>query len=231
MIRLRDVWARGVLKGVSLTIGQGITAIVGKNGSGKTTLLRVIAGLLKPERGEVVAPKKIGASWQNPYYSFYKSTVLEEAILATGDKNRALRLLSRYGLSEVMHRSPFTLSAGQARLLSIILATSWKPDVLLIDEPTSGLGFREKMLLARLLSGLDIPVILASHDLDFILEVANYMVVLDGGRIIHQAPVPEGFYTAELYELGFPKPLAVSIGERLGVVIRSVKPCWLNQEN
>ncbi len=228
MIKLVDVWARGVLRGVNLSIGGGITAIMGRNGSGKTTLLRVIAGLIKPEKGEIVAPKRIGASWQNPYYSFYKPTVLEEAVLATGDKNKALELLEAYGLQDVVDRSPFTLSAGQARLLSIILATAWGPEVLLIDEPTSGLGQEERRLISRVLASLDIPVILASHDLDFILEVADRVVVLGDGRILYDAPVPEGFYNNRLYELGFPKPLAVIIGERVGVMARSVKPCWLS---
>ncbi|MCE4603032.1 MAG: energy-coupling factor ABC transporter ATP-binding protein [Desulfurococcales archaeon] len=220
-LRLEDVWAR-ILQGVSLEVDGGVVAILGPNGSGKTTLLRVIAGLLKPERGRVEAPSRVGASWQNPYFSFHKQSVTEELEEMVGSRERALDVLKSYGLGELAGRSPFTLSMGQARLLSILLAALWGPELVVVDEPTSGLGPRERGMVSRLISSLTSTILIATHDLDFALEVSDRVIVLDKGRIVLDNPSPEVFYRDDLYKLGFPRPLAVEIGRAAGRVVRSV---------
>ena len=224
---LRDVWVEGRLRGVTLEIGRGVTAVVGPNGSGKTTLLRVLAGALKPDRGLVKGPSRVGASWQNPYFSFYKPTVLEELEAVTGGRDKALAVLRAHGLEGLARRSPFTLSMGQARLLSIVLASAWGPEALLVDEPTTGLGRRERLAVARLIGELSarIPVVIASHDLDFVLRVADHVVVMDSGRIITSGPALDVLYSDVLYEMGFPEPPAVRVGRALGVRLRSISEC------
>jgi len=224
VVYLENVWVRN-LKGVTASIEGGITAIIGRNGSGKTTLLRVVTGDLRVERGRVRRPRRIGASWQNPYYSFYKDTVSGEINTMIESEEDSIRLLREHGLLGLEGRSPFTLSMGQARMLSILLATLWKPDLLVIDEPTSGLGLREKAVLSRFIRGLGIPVLLASHDLDFVLEVSDRVILLDDGRIIIDGGVFDVFYGDTLYEYGFHEPVAVSVGRRLGVLLRSVSRC------
>lgn len=221
-LKLRDVWA-GPLKGVSLEVERGIVALLGHNGSGKTTLLRVVAGLLKPDRGTVDAPERVGSSWQNPYFSFHRASVLEELAPLTGGRGEALKVLEEYGLAGLASRPPFTLSMGQARLLSILLAMLWGPDLIVVDEPTSGLGPRERLLVSRLLRSTSVPVIVATHDLDFALEVSDRVVVLQSGGIALDMPSPEVFYGESLYRLGFHMPLAVKLGARLGRVVRSVE--------
>lgn len=220
-LRLEDVWVR-ILQGVSLEASGGVVAILGRNGSGKTTLLRVIAGLLKPDRGRVEAPDRVGASWQNPYFSFHRQTVLEEVEEVAGDRGYAAEVLESYGIGGLAYRSPFTLSMGQARLLSILLATLWGPELVVVDEPTSGLGPEEREIVSKLLAGLGTTVVFATHDLDFTLEVADRVVVLDRGRVVLDLPSLEAFYGDELYRLGFPRPLAVEVGLVLGRVVRSV---------
>ncbi|MEB3773305.1 MAG: energy-coupling factor ABC transporter ATP-binding protein, partial [Desulfurococcales archaeon] len=137
----------------------------------------------------------------------------------------ALEVLRGWGLEDLADRSPFTLSMGQARILSILLATLWDPDLVVIDEPTSGLGWRERGMLAELLKVLDTPVVMASHDPDFILEAADRVVVLEDGRVVLDSTVPEAFYSEDLYRLGVPKPIAVLLGESVGVRVRSVRGC------
>ena len=77
-------------------------------------------------------------------------------------------------------------------------------------------------MVSRLLAGLDTTVVFATHDLDFALEVADRVVVLDRGRVVLDLPSLEAFYGDELYMLGFPRPLAVEVGLALGRVVRSV---------
>ncbi len=224
LVELRDVSARN-LRDVDLEIGDGVTAVIGPNGSGKTTLLRIIAGVLKPERGKVKAPGRVGASWQNPYYSFYHDTVLGEVESVVGNRDRAMELLDRYGLSSQASRPPFTLSMGQARLLSILLATAWRPDMVVIDEPTSGLGVREKTGLADMLRDLRIPVVMASHDLDFVLDASDRLIVLVQGRVVLEGDTIDVLYGEDLYSLGFPRPVTVEVGLRVGKRVRGLYSC------
>jgi len=226
MFYLKDVWVRGRLFGVTLeTPKRGVVALVGPNGSGKTTLLRVMAGLLKPDRGEVRRPAKVGSSWQNPYYSFCKPTVLEDVAEVVGGREKAEELLARLGMLHLASRSPFTLSAGQARLLSVALATAWGPDAVLVDEPTTGLGYKERAAVSKLFKelGEEKLVVVASHDVEFVLEVADAVAVLLGGKVLEYGDALEVIYgSGALWSaLGFPKPCVVKLGEALGVRLRS----------
>uniref|UniRef100_A0A7J3ZJW6 ABC transporter ATP-binding protein n=1 Tax=Fervidicoccus fontis TaxID=683846 RepID=A0A7J3ZJW6_9CREN len=223
MFYLEDVWVKNRLNGVTLRVLPGrIVALVGPNGSGKTTLLRVMAGVLKPDRGRVGKPDRVGTSWQNPYYSFYKPTVLEELVEVVGDREKARNILREHELLHLESQSPFTLSAGQARILSVILASVWNPDAILIDEPTTGLGYKERVALLRTIRSLEKTVVLASHDLEFVLEVADEIVVLLGGKVVASGNTLDVVYNSNvIWSLGFPKPQIVQLAERLGVRLKS----------
>lgn len=214
VFELRGVSVRGVIEDLSLSIGPGITSLVGPNGSGKTTILRLLAGVLRPSKGLVSRPERVGASWQNPYYSFYKPTVLEEVASIAG--GGALESLEASGLAHAAHRSPFTLSAGEARILSILLATLWGPDAVVIDEPTSGLGPREWVMVASYIRSLRVPVVMATHDLEFALTVSDRIIGIRGGRVVYDAGPgydPRGLARA----LGYPE-WAVSAEKLEGAV-------------
>ena len=185
VVRIEGVIVGGILKGVDLTVNRGVLmGLFGANGAGKTTLLRVIFGSVRPQKGRVVRPPRVGASWQNPYMGFYRQSVWEEVLINVGgDAGRAERVLERAGLREKKNSSPFSLSVGQARVLSIILASSWGPELLLVDEPTTGLDPVEKRRVGSLLRSIEATVIVASHDVGFLLDYADEVAVLEGGRI------------------------------------------------
>ena len=228
MFYLEDVWVRNRLNGVTLKVPPGRkVAVVGPNGSGKTTLLKVMTGVLKPDRGRVRIPKRVGSSWQNPYYSFYKPTVLEELTEIVGDRERAREILKEHGLLHLEDQSPFTLSAGQARILSVLLASIWNPDAIVIDEPTTGLGYKERVALSNTIKTLNKTVVLASHDLEFVLEVADDMVVMWNGRVIASGNALDVVYNSNvLWSLGFPKPYIVQLAEKVGARLKSASECF-----
>ncbi len=215
LFRLRGVKA-GILARLDLEVPAGRVAVVGPNGSGKTTLLKVLARTLKPAEGVVEGPVRVGASWQNPYLSFYKATVKEEVEEAVRDPGRALEVLMEHGLAHVAGRSPFTLSMGEARRLSILLATLWRPEALVVDEPTTGLGPIERLRLAVWLAGLGIPYVVATHDLDFALLASDWLIALSNGRVVIEGPTLETLPRA-VDALGFPEPPLLRELKRLGL--------------
>mgnify|MGYP000574842016 CR=1 FL=1 len=226
MLVLEDVWYRGIVRGVSLAVEKGIVALVGPNGAGKTTLLRIAAGVLKPERGRVLRPSRVGASWQNPFYGFYRESVAEEVRLAARLLRRSVdpeEYLGRFGIKHLAARSPFRLSFGEARVLSIALALLGDPQLLIVDEPTTGLDYAEKKRLAGLLRGLGTPVLIASHDLEFVAEVADRVALMVSGRVVLEGDPVEVLGSDEVRSLGFRTPVAVELSRLLGRRVRSVE--------
>lgn len=220
---MEDVWYKDIVKGINIVCGKGITAIIGPNGSGKTTTLRLITKSLKPDRGKVLIPDKVGSSWQNPYYTFIKSTVYEEFKEFFKDRKEIEDFLGNYGLKHLIDKYTFKLSMGQARIISILIAISWSPNALVVDEPTNGLGLKEKKMVEELLKSMKIPVIIASHDLDFVLKISDYVYVMNNGHIIAEGSALDVFYDDKFSLLEFPEPIAVIVGKRLGRRLRSIE--------
>ncbi len=203
---VENVWVKNILRDVTLNVEDKVTSIVGPNGSGKTTLLRVMAGLIKPDKGAVKRPGKIGGSWQNPYFSFTKPTVLEELSETVGSKSEALEILRSMGLENLAGKSPFTLSMGQARLISIILAVAWKPEAVILDEPTNGLSCGWKARVWRLLRNMNTTIIIASHDVEFAFTISDKIVVLNEGIVVGEGSPRDVLEKGYLRTLGLPEP-------------------------
>ena len=197
------------LGGVNLSVDKGeYLAIVGGNGSGKTTLAKHMNGLLRPDSGEVLVlgspsvartvaeiARVVGYVFQNPDHQLFCGTVRGE--VAFGPSNLGLdegEVRSRVGhatevmgLSEVMDRPPLSLSLGLRRRVSIASVIATSPQVLVLDEPTTGLDAREAgelLSIVRSLNDEGTTIILITHEMKLVAEHANRVVVMSGGRIV-----------------------------------------------
>ncbi|MGQ9497786.1 MAG: energy-coupling factor ABC transporter ATP-binding protein [Desulfotomaculales bacterium] len=192
-----------VLQDVGLKVWAGErVGIIGPNGAGKTTLFLLICGVLKPVAGEIrlfgkpVLPgafiPEVGMIFQNPDDQLFCSSVEED--VAFGPRNlglpkeeveaRVAEALTVTGTSGLADRAPHHLSGGEKRLVAIAGVLAMRPRLVIYDEPTSNLDIRYRRRLINFLRAAQETMLIASHDLEFILEVCNRVVLLDGGRII-----------------------------------------------
>ena len=194
------------LKNISLSIGPGeAVALVGANGAGKSTLLLHLNGYLRPTSGEIliggtrltretaaVVRRAVGMVFQDPDDQLFMPTVGED--VAFGPLNAGLppdeieRLvasaLERVGKSHLKNRPPYKLSAGEKRAVAIATVLALSPDVLVMDEPSSNLDPRGRRRLIEQLRSFEHTRIIATHDLELVVEVCSRVVVLDGGSVV-----------------------------------------------
>lgn len=197
LVELKDVSAqyrkRGpkALMGVNLEVGPGeLLALVGANGAGKSTLLKVAAGLMKPSQGQVVRSSRAAFGFQNPEHQFIFERVVDE--LANGYvegevPDHVRGLLDEFGLGHEAQKSPYALSQGQKRRLSVAVMVSQDHDLYCLDEPTFGQDAKTRAkimerLQARQQQGA--AVIISTHDLDMVRQYASRVVVVDQGTVI-----------------------------------------------
>jgi energy-coupling factor transport system ATP-binding protein len=200
-LRLRSVWhelpaGRALLRGVDLTLARGErVALMGRNGAGKSTLLRHVAGLMAPTRGRVEAAGRIALLLQNPNDYFLRERAIEE-VGAGG--------LLAAGLEHAADRHPRDLSGGERQRLALEIVLAGDPAaVACLDEPTRGMDRAAKGDLADRLHGLareGTAVLVATHDAEFAVAVADRIVLLADGRPIADGPASEvlagGWYFA-----------------------------------
>lgn len=188
-----------------------ITALMGRNGSGKTTLLHALMGDFEPTNGNVLIGQKhptnlageellqnISIVPQNPSDLFLCDRVLDECKLSDKLRNstlgttRSLLALISPNVEDWQH--PRDLSEGQRLGLALAIALAGNPKVLLLDEPTRGLdshGKAELLLLLKKCVGAGQTVILATHDVELVAEIANQVVVLSDGQVVANGPASE----------------------------------------
>jgi sulfate/thiosulfate transport system ATP-binding protein len=223
---------------VSLEIPQGsLTAVLGPSGSGKSTLLRIVAGLERPDSGEVLlsgedatrlAPQRrdVGFVFQH-YAAFKHMTVRENVGFALSIRKRPKQeirervdeLLELVQLSGFADRYPSKLSGGQRQRMALARALAAKPQVLLLDEPFGALDARVRAelrdWLRRLHAEVHVTTVFVTHDQEEAMEVADRVAVFDHGRL-EQVGAPAELYDAPASEfvLRFVGD-AVRLGERL----------------
>ncbi len=213
--RARFGYERGapVVRDADFSIAAGErVALVGPNGSGKSTLLRLMAGLLRPSAGSVrldghdpsrLRPAALadlcGYVFQDPELGFIADTVGAEvaAGLAPSDAQRAAALLEQLGLpvSRFGDRSPYQLSGGEQRRLSVAAALARRPPVLVLDEPTFGQDRRGWEAMAAIVDELvddGTAVIAATHDPSFAERVANRRIEMADGWIVADDAIGSG---------------------------------------
>lgn len=228
-----------VVSGLSFTVQQGdFLAIIGENGAGKTTTSKLMNGLLKPTEGSVlvngvpttelktsVIARTVGMLFQDPDRQICKNTVAEE--LAFGLEIRKLpeseiatqvgRALEEFGFDG--EAAPFMLSRGERQLLALASVVVCAPEVLILDEPTTGLDYRECMHIMDRIKKLNragTTVVMISHDMELVLDFAGRVIAMADGRIVADGD-PETVFRdrAVMAEASLVPPQMIDLGLRL----------------
>ncbi len=166
----------------SLSLQRGeIKSVVGRSGSGKSTLFEIIAGNLKPRKGQV-SRGKIGWIFQDPYSSFHPSYSIIRQIKEVAPIKELDLLCDEVGIeAQLLEKLPHELSGGQLQRSSILRAILMKPDLMLCDEPTSALDNLIQLdvmkLLIKRLEG--VGILLITHDIDLAKWASDTIVSLD----------------------------------------------------
>ncbi len=197
-----------VVENLNLTIAKGdFLAITGGNGAGKTTILKLISGVLKPILGKIKVYGKCIFVSQNPKAMFTEISVEEELAevlcdsqnqwtkgMSREDKIKEVeKVLIKIGLDKVRKQHPYDISGGQQQKLAIAKGLLFKPDILLLDEPTKGLdpSFKEELgnYIQYLIETQKLTVVMVSHDLDFCAEYASECALMFDRSIVSKADV------------------------------------------
>ena len=203
-------WFGGLVavNGCSFSVEKGeILGIIGPNGSGKTTLFNLINGILKPDSGRIYfkdevinklkphdrAKKGMGRTFQVPLI-FGDMTVLENMLVASFDQKKAYELLDFVGLSKFSNRLAGTLSGGQQKLLELARTLMLNPDLVLLDETMAGLHPHMVQKISEHLNMLHqngVTLIIVEHNLPFVMNFCERVIVLDSGEIIAEGDPEE----------------------------------------
>ena len=236
------------LMDVSFEIEDGeLVGIIGHTGSGKSTLLQHLNGLLKASSGsieiggtDITRPgvsmveirKKVGLVFQYPEYQLFEVSVAKDVAYGPGNlglsqeeiDQRVREAIALVGLDyeKVKDRSPFELSGGQKRAVAIAGVVAMKPEVLILDEPTAGLDPRAHKDILRMIREVHEKTgnitILVSHNMGDVAEMADKVMVIDGGKLVIMGTPEEVFSQGELLKsVGLDLPPITEFCNELGI--------------
>ena len=227
LIEFSGVWfhyseGKDVLREIFLSFQAGeFVALVGQNGAGKTTCAKLINGLLKPTAGEVringerteetpssSIARTVGYTYQNPDHQIWSLHVEDE--LAFGPQNLGMpedeiarQVAEALDLADLTsHRQEYTFSLGwgQRQKLAVASIVAMRPEVIIVDEPTTGLDWDGSIRIMDLLTRLNdsgMTVIIITHDMEIVTRYAARVVVFGEGRILRDGPVLDVMYDWE----------------------------------
>jgi energy-coupling factor transporter ATP-binding protein EcfA2 len=211
---------------------QELTAILGPNGSGKTTVLKLLRGLLSPQAGEVWQPPdekiRVGYVFQNPDYQLFAEEVWEEVafgvrLLGLPPPEVERRVTTALTRVHLLHRAkddPFSLTKGQRQRLAVAGVLALAPQVIILDEPTTGLDHREQrdlLGLVRELHAQGHTVIMVTHSMWAAATYARRLVVLLDGRVLLDGPTRQVLaQEAILARANLVPPAVVQLSRALG---------------
>ncbi|GAA2555715.1 ABC transporter ATP-binding protein [Winogradskya consettensis] len=204
------------LRGVDLSVAEGErVALLGPNGAGKTTLVLHLNGILHGGAGSVEVGgllvdggdrarlseirRRVGIVFQDPDDQLFMPTVAED--VAFGPANLGVRgaelttrvdeALEAVGMAAHRDQVPHHLSFGQRRRVAVATVLAMRPDLLVLDEPSSNLDPASRRELAEILRTLPVTVLMVTHDLPYAMQLCARSVILDGGRIVADGPTAE----------------------------------------
>jgi len=203
------------LNGITFRIEHGESvAIVGANGAGKSTLLLHLNGYLTPIEGKVCigdypltkntvqeVRRTVGMVFQDPDDQLFMSTVFDDVAFgplnlglpAEDVSERVRNALETVGVFDLKDRPSYRLSAGQKRRVAIASVLSMSPDILVMDEPSAGLDPQARNQLIELLKGFKHSKIIATHDLDMVLDLCERTIIIHDGLVKADGPTNEIF--------------------------------------
>lgn len=208
------------LDGINFTIHHGeAVAVIGGNGAGKSTLLLHLNGVLTPSRGEVrigdfpitrenlaEVRRTVGMIFQDADDQLFMPSVFDDVAFGLGHQGlapeevetRVIQVLETVGAAHLRDRPPYRLSGGEKRAVTIAGVLVMQPSILVMDEPTSGLDPAARRRLIQLLAGFTHTRIVATHDLDLVLDLCTRVLVMHAGRIAADGRPADVFADADL---------------------------------
>jgi cobalt/nickel transport system ATP-binding protein len=186
------------LDNVSFSMDNEKVVLLGSNGSGKSTLLRILAGLYFSKKGEYFFEgkkitkknvnkefrKKIGILFQNPESMIFNPTVFDEIAFSLREfgfsdiEERVIEIAKKFNIEKLLKKSPLNLSGGEKQKVMLASILAYEPKLLLLDEPTAAMDPRTTGWFIDFMYELEIPVIVATHDLAVAYEISNRAVVM-----------------------------------------------------
>ena len=201
-----------VLQDLSFRIDAGESVgLIGANGAGKSTLMKLLLGLLQGQ-GEILVDglavskatlpeirRRLGFVLQNSDHQMFMPTVYEDMIFAPLNyglsreetERRVDAVLEQLGLTALKHRHNHKISGGEKRMAAIATVLAMEPEVILMDEPTSALDPYNRRIVINTIRSLSQTRLIASHDLDMILDTCDRVILLSQGRIAADGPARE----------------------------------------
>ena len=245
---LQSFGKREILKGLDLSVREReFVAVLGANGSGKTTFVKHLNGLLRPKDGRVYLAgsdaadlsifemgQVVGYVFQNPDQQIFCDTVFEEVayglklrgISDTETAERVREALEAVGLPGCEEEDPFSLSKGQRQRVAVASVLAIKPEVLILDEPTTGLDYKDQRRMMELVKSLNEAghtIVMITHTMWVVAEYAHRVVLLRDGRIVADGCIRDIFADeATLAQAEVCPPQITRLGNRLGGTALSV---------
>ena len=241
---LEHTYPNGVraLQGIDLDINKGeMIAIVGQNGSGKTTLVRHFNGLLMPTGGEILVNgqstsdqgifklgQRVGYVFQNPDHQIFSEFVFDEVAFSPRLRNisedevkeRVSEALEAVGLTGYEQEDPFSLTKSGRQRVAVASVLTVQPEVLILDEPTTGLDYREQRSMMDMVKHLNergSTTIFVTHHMWVVAEYAQKVIVLKDGKILLQGTTRDVLSNEKVLEETFLRPPHfVQFSNRLG---------------
>lgn len=210
-----------VLKNLSFTINDGESVgLIGANGAGKSTIMKILLGLI-PCDGEVRVDgipvkkenlpeirRKLGFVLQNSDNQMFMPTVYEDMMFAPRNyglskeeaEEKVDKVLSELGLTELKHRYNHKISGGEKRMAAIATVLAMEPEAVLMDEPSTALDPMNRRTVINAINKLTMTKLIASHDLDMILDTCDRVILISSGEIVADGRADEILRNKELLE-------------------------------
>lgn len=216
-----------ILKALDFSIDERSTAIIGQNGAGKTTFVKLLKGLLKPTKGEILLngksikdmsvatlAKHIGMVFQNPNDQIFKYEVLDEVMFGPlkigmdkeNAKKKAMKALEIVGLTGLEHTNPYDLGLSIRKLVAIASILAMDTEVVIFDEPTIAQDYAGKERIKGIIRKLreqGKTVITITHDMNFVADVFERTIVFANGHVLQDDTTKAVFEQKEVLEKAY----------------------------